>query len=226
MVSRSASQLSIALSSSVKDGSLLARNWRAPVRRCVHPYGMAQQKKKKKEKQQPPKQRLDPRTRHTMALARDGKVAAAELELDPHALEAASAFHAPLRLAIGVAGLHALDYEAEVVGVHAEEEDDALLVDRRVLKGAEVDELAVGVALLRRPRGRGGRKVSCRDVRAVTVRFLLCSVLTARLAGFPPGAGRTRLPHAESDWPAQATVLAAIALQLLLPKRLTAGPRA
>lgn len=72
MVSRSASQLSIALSSSVQDGSLLARNWPAPVRRCVHPYGMAQQKKKKKEKQQPPKQRLDPRTRHTMALARDG----------------------------------------------------------------------------------------------------------------------------------------------------------
>jgi uncharacterized membrane protein len=33
----------------------------------------------------------------------------------------------------------------------------------------------------------------------------------------PPG-------HAEPFWPAQATVLVAIALQLLLPKRLTAGP--
>jgi len=34
----------------------------------------------------------------------------------------------------------------------------------------------------------------------------------------PPG-------RAEAAWPAQATVLAAIALQLLLPERLTAGPR-
>ncbi len=39
--------------------------------------------------------------------------------------------------------------------------------------------------------------------------------------------GRAYPPPARSEpfWPAQTTVLAAIALQLLLPKRLTAGPR-
>ena len=66
------------------------------------------------------------------------EVAAAELELDPHALVAASAFHVLLRFAIVVAGLPALDYEAKVVRDRAEEEDDALLVDRRMLEGVEV----------------------------------------------------------------------------------------
>jgi uncharacterized membrane protein len=42
----------------------------------------------------------------------------------------------------------------------------------------------------------------------------------------PTGPGRHYPPPAESEpfWPAQATILAAIGLQLLLPKRLTAGP--
>ena len=41
------------------------------------------------------------------------------------------------------------------------------------------------------------------------------------------GAGRTYPPPADSEpfWPAQLTVLAAIVLQLLLPERLTVGPR-
>jgi hypothetical protein len=41
-----------------------------------------------------------------------------------------------------------------------------------------------------------------------------------------PEAGRPYPPPAESEpfWPAQATILTAIAVQLLLPKRLTAGP--
>jgi uncharacterized membrane protein len=42
----------------------------------------------------------------------------------------------------------------------------------------------------------------------------------------PTVPGRRYPPPAESEpfWPAQATILAAIGLQLLLPKRLTAGP--
>jgi uncharacterized membrane protein len=42
-----------------------------------------------------------------------------------------------------------------------------------------------------------------------------------------PRAGRTYPPPAETEpfWPAQLTVLAAIAIQLLLPARLTVGPR-
>jgi uncharacterized membrane protein len=40
-----------------------------------------------------------------------------------------------------------------------------------------------------------------------------------------PGRPYPPAPAAESFWPAQATVLAAIALQLLLPARLSAGPR-
>jgi uncharacterized membrane protein len=49
------------------------------------------------------------------------------------------------------------------------------------------------------------------------------------LAQEPPGARQPGRPYpppaaSESFWPAQATVLAAIALQLLLPDRLAAGP--
>ena len=41
----------------------------------------------------------------------------------------------------------------------------------------------------------------------------------------PPGRPYPPEPAAESFWPAQLTVLGAIALQLLLPARLAAGPR-
>jgi uncharacterized membrane protein len=40
----------------------------------------------------------------------------------------------------------------------------------------------------------------------------------------PPGQPSPPSSGAEAPWPAQATVLVAIALQLLLPERLTAGP--
>jgi len=40
----------------------------------------------------------------------------------------------------------------------------------------------------------------------------------------PPGRPYPPPPRAESAWPAEATVLLAIALQLLLPERVTAGP--
>jgi uncharacterized membrane protein len=45
-------------------------------------------------------------------------------------------------------------------------------------------------------------------------------------AGSTPPAGKSYPPpaRAEAFWPAQATVVAAIALQLLLPERVTAGP--
>ncbi|HEY3827629.1 MAG TPA: hypothetical protein VGL57_00390 [Solirubrobacteraceae bacterium] len=44
-------------------------------------------------------------------------------------------------------------------------------------------------------------------------------------AARPPGRPYPPAPAAEAFWPAQLTVLAAIALQLLLPARLAAGPR-
>jgi uncharacterized membrane protein len=48
----------------------------------------------------------------------------------------------------------------------------------------------------------------------------------ANQASSTPEPGKPHPPagRAEAPWPAQATVLAAIALQLLLPERLTAGP--
>jgi uncharacterized membrane protein len=49
--------------------------------------------------------------------------------------------------------------------------------------------------------------------------------VTQETAAQPPGRPYPPAPAAESFWPAQATVLAAIALQLLLPARLSAGPR-
>jgi len=66
------------------------------------------------------------------------EVPAPELELDPHALEPSTpTADAPFCLAIGIARLDAFDHEAEVVGDHAEQEDDSLLVDRRVLPTVE-----------------------------------------------------------------------------------------
>ncbi len=44
-------------------------------------------------------------------------------------------------------------------------------------------------------------------------------------AAISPGRPYPPPPAAEPFWPAQATILAAIALQLALPERLTAGPR-
>jgi hypothetical protein len=46
----------------------------------------------------------------------------------------------------------------------------------------------------------------------------------APAASRPPGRAYPPPPESESFWPAQLTVLAAIALQLLLPARLKAGP--
>lgn len=68
------------------------------------------------------------------------EVTAPELELDPYALPlVASTVDAPLGFAIGVGVVNRLDEKAEVVADHAEQEDDTLLVDWRVLEAAEVN---------------------------------------------------------------------------------------
>jgi uncharacterized membrane protein len=48
--------------------------------------------------------------------------------------------------------------------------------------------------------------------------------VTSETQARPPGRRYPPAPAAEAFWPAQATVLASIALQLLLPARLSAGP--
>jgi hypothetical protein len=75
------------------------------------------------------------------------KVPALELELDPHALPLAGAYLA-LRFAIGEFGLNRLDRIAEFDSQHAEEKNDALLVDRFVAQASEVDRVPVCRALV------------------------------------------------------------------------------
>ena len=85
------------------------------------------------------------------------EVAALELEFEVDALPAAGSDLA-LGFAIGEAGLHGFDGEAEFPGDHAEEQHDALFVDWFVTKAAEIDGLAVGwTALQRREAKFGGR---------------------------------------------------------------------
>jgi uncharacterized membrane protein len=50
------------------------------------------------------------------------------------------------------------------------------------------------------------------------------AAVAAQPSSISPGRPYPPPPAAEPFWPAQATILAAIALQLALPKRLTAGP--
>jgi hypothetical protein len=76
-------------------------------------------------------------------------------------VDALPAFGTDLALgfAVGEAGLHGFDGVAEFLGDHAEEEDDALFVDRFVAEAAEVHRMAVdGAAAQVRVADFGGMK--------------------------------------------------------------------
>jgi len=73
------------------------------------------------------------------------EIAAGELEFEMDALPALRSDLA-LGFAVGKAGLDGFDNVAEFFGDHAEEEDDALLVDGLVAQAAEVQGPAIGGA--------------------------------------------------------------------------------
>src|SRR6266568_4577433 len=77
-----------------------------------------------------------------------------ELELDPHALPI-SRSNLSLRLTVRKSGLEDLDHVAKLATDHAEEKNHALFVDRRVLQTAEVNEIAIDVAVDEGPSALG-----------------------------------------------------------------------
>src|SRR6266851_7098361 len=77
-----------------------------------------------------------------------------ELELDPHALPH-SRSNLPLRLTVRKSGPENLDHVAELATDHAEEKNHALFVDRSMLQTAEMNEIAIEVALDEGPSALG-----------------------------------------------------------------------